>query len=175
VPCVGLDMGRRSRSAAVSAKKAVGNVFSNCPRHADGRSWLGLAILAPIPWRVSAAERELLGSEVSEALFARAAEAALSNAEPLRQNGYKGPLAKALICRVMTSLASVRKAGRAARSFGPATEIVACLVAKAFWYLEGPVRRVTGFDTVVPSLGYEQASLPNPQRIVHAARQTLNA
>jgi pyruvate dehydrogenase E1 component beta subunit len=80
-----------------------------------------------------------------------------------------------------TFVTSVRKTGRvvtvheAARSFGPAAEIIACLVEKAFWYLEAPVRRVTGFDTIVPLFAYEQAYLPSPQRIVHAARETLNA
>jgi pyruvate dehydrogenase E1 component beta subunit len=80
-----------------------------------------------------------------------------------------------------TFVTSVCKTGRvvmvheAARSFGPAAEIVARLVEKAFWYLEAPVRRVTGFDTMVPLFAYEQAYLPNPQRIVHAARETLNA
>jgi pyruvate dehydrogenase E1 component beta subunit len=80
-----------------------------------------------------------------------------------------------------TFVTSVRKTGRvvtvheAARSFGPAAEIVARLVEKAFWYLEAPVRRVTGFDTIVPLFAYEQAFLPSPQRIVHAARETLNA
>ena len=80
-----------------------------------------------------------------------------------------------------TFVTSVRKTGRvvtvheAARSFGPAAEIVTRLVEKAFWYLEAPVRRVTGFDTIVPLFAYEQAYLPSPQRIVHAARETLNA
>ena len=80
-----------------------------------------------------------------------------------------------------TFVASVRKTGRAVtvheapRSFGPAAEIVARLVEKTFWYLEAPVRRVTGFDTVVPLFAYEQAYLPSPQGIVHAARETLNA
>src|ERR671922_2716474 len=50
-----------------------------------------------------------------------------------------------------TFVTSVRKTGRvvtvheAPRSFGPAAEIVARLVEKAFWYLEAPIRRVTGF------------------------------
>lgn len=80
-----------------------------------------------------------------------------------------------------TFVTSVRKTGRvvtvheAARSFGPGAEIVARLVEKAFWYLEAPVRRVTGFDTIVPLFAYEQAYLPSPQRIVHAARETLQA
>jgi pyruvate dehydrogenase E1 component beta subunit len=80
-----------------------------------------------------------------------------------------------------TFVSSVRKTGRAlivheaARSFGPGAEIVARLVEKAFWSLEAPVGRVTGFDTIVPSFAYEQAYLPSPERIVHAARETLTA
>jgi pyruvate dehydrogenase E1 component beta subunit len=80
-----------------------------------------------------------------------------------------------------TFVASVRKTGRAvivheaARSFGPGAEIVARVVEKAFWSLEAPVGRVTGFDTIVPLFAYEQAYLPSPERIVHAARETLNA
>lgn len=67
---------------------------------------LVLGGVAPIPWRASVAEQELLGAEVGEALFARAADAALSGAEPLRHNAYKVPLAKSLIRRALTTLAS---------------------------------------------------------------------
>jgi pyruvate dehydrogenase E1 component beta subunit len=41
--------------------------------------------------------------------------------------------------------------------------------------LEAPVRRVTGFDVVVPSFAYEQAYLPSAPRVVRAARETLHA
>jgi CO/xanthine dehydrogenase FAD-binding subunit len=51
-----------------------------------------------------AAERVLIGQEVSNALFARAAEVALSTAEPLQQNAYKIPLAQALIRRGLATL-----------------------------------------------------------------------
>ena len=80
-----------------------------------------------------------------------------------------------------TCAASVRKTGRAVtvaespRSFGPTAEIVARLVDQAFWYLEAPVRRVTGFDVIVPSFAYEHAYLPSAQRVVRAARETLRA
>jgi xanthine dehydrogenase YagS FAD-binding subunit len=60
--------------------------------------------VAPIPWRASAGERELLGAEVSTEPFARAAEAALSDAEPLQHTAYKRSLAKALIRRALTTL-----------------------------------------------------------------------
>ncbi len=74
---------------------------------------------------------------------------------------------------------SARKTGRvvivneAPRSFGPAAEIIARLIEKSFWYLEAPIARVTGFDTIVPLFAYEQAYLPDANRIVGAARQVL--
>ena len=74
----------------------------------DGR-WiedarLTLGGVAPIPWRLEAAEQELIGAEPSEALFDRAAEAALAGAAPLEHNGYKVPLARALIRRALSTL-----------------------------------------------------------------------
>jgi pyruvate dehydrogenase E1 component beta subunit len=79
-----------------------------------------------------------------------------------------------------TFAASVRKTGRAVivaeapRSFGATAEIVTRLVEKSFWYLEAPVRRVTGFDVIVPSFAYEHAYLPSAQRVMRAARATLH-
>ena len=69
---------------------------------------LALGGVAPIPWRAPAAEQELVGSEVSDRLFVRAAEAALAGAEPLRHNGYKVPLAEALIRRALKTLTDER-------------------------------------------------------------------
>jgi xanthine dehydrogenase YagS FAD-binding subunit len=51
-----------------------------------------------------AAEEELMGAEVSTALFARAAEAALAGAAPLQHNAYKLPLVRALIQRALAFL-----------------------------------------------------------------------
>jgi pyruvate dehydrogenase E1 component beta subunit len=75
---------------------------------------------------------------------------------------------------------SVRRTGRAVvvheahRSFGPAGEIIARIHEKAFFYLEAPVERVTGFDTHVPYFAREAAYLPDVDRIVHAARKALS-
>jgi xanthine dehydrogenase YagS FAD-binding subunit len=78
----------------------------------DGRriaeARLVLGGVAPIPWRASAAERRLIGAEVNDDLFARAAEAALSGAEPLRHNAYKVSLAKTLIRRALTTMVSAK-------------------------------------------------------------------
>jgi pyruvate dehydrogenase E1 component beta subunit len=74
---------------------------------------------------------------------------------------------------------SVLKTGRAVvvheapRSFGPAAEIIARLMEKAFFYLEAPIERVTGFDVVMPLFSRENAYLPDAQRIIGAANKVL--
>jgi pyruvate dehydrogenase E1 component beta subunit len=46
---------------------------------------------------------------------------------------------------------------------------------KSFYYLEAPIARVTGFDIHIPLFSREQDYLPNPGRILRAARKTLSA
>jgi len=75
--------------------------------------------------------------------------------------------------------ASARKTGRvmvvheAPRSFGAGAEIVSRLVEKAFYYLEVPVVRATGYDVVMPLFSREQHYLPHPKRVVAAAHRLL--
>ena len=76
---------------------------------------------------------------------------------------------------------SVKRTGHAVivheahRTYGPAGEIMARLIEDAFWWLEAPVERVTGYDVHVPYFAREQAYLPSPDRIVAAARRSLEA
>ncbi|BHH83070.1 alpha-ketoacid dehydrogenase subunit beta [Desulforhopalus sp. 52FAK] len=73
---------------------------------------------------------------------------------------------------------SIRKTGRAVivheapRSFGPGAEIITRLMEGAFYYLETPIQRVTGYDIIIPYFSREKDYLPNIRRIVQAARQT---
>ncbi len=75
---------------------------------------------------------------------------------------------------------SVRKTGRAVivheapRSFGPGAEIITRIMEKAFFYLEAPIARVTGFDIVIPLFARENDYLPDAQRITKAARNVLS-
>jgi pyruvate dehydrogenase E1 component beta subunit len=75
--------------------------------------------------------------------------------------------------------ASARKTGRvlvvheAPRSFGPGAEIVTRLVEQSFYHLEAPIRRVTGYDIVIPLFAREKSYLPHTQRILKAAREVL--
>jgi xanthine dehydrogenase YagS FAD-binding subunit len=64
-----------------------------------------LSGVAPIPWRIPAAERALEGGDLSESALERAADAALQDAVPLAKNAYKIPLARTLIKRALTSVA----------------------------------------------------------------------
>jgi pyruvate dehydrogenase E1 component beta subunit len=75
---------------------------------------------------------------------------------------------------------SVQKTGHAIviheapRSFGPGAEVVSRLVEKAFFYLEAPIARVTGFDVIIPLFSREKAYLPSAQRVANAARKLLS-
>ena len=76
---------------------------------------------------------------------------------------------------------SVKNTGRAVviheapRSFGPAAEIISRLMEKAFYYLEAPIERVTGYDIVIPLFNREKAYLPDTNRILQAARKVMAA
>ncbi len=76
---------------------------------------------------------------------------------------------------------SVKKTGRAIivheapRSFGPGAEIVTRLMEKAFYYLEAPIERVTGYDVIIPLFSREKAYLPSAERVLRAARKALAA
>jgi xanthine dehydrogenase YagS FAD-binding subunit len=64
--------------------------------------------VAPIPWRAQDAEKILRGQAITEQTAGAAAEAALAGAQPLRDNGYKVSLGKALVKRALISLAESR-------------------------------------------------------------------
>jgi len=82
---------------------------------------------------------------------------------------------------VETLVASVVKTGRAVvvneapRTGGYAAEIVAQIQHEALYSLEAPIERVTGWDTVFPLKKSESYYLPSVERIVAAARTTLEA
>jgi xanthine dehydrogenase YagS FAD-binding subunit len=65
---------------------------------------LVLSGVAPIPWRVPAAEQLLEGADVGGFDVDQVTETALADARPLSRNGYKLPLARALIKRTLTQL-----------------------------------------------------------------------
>ena len=74
----------------------------------EAGAWRGvhvaLGCVAPVPWRVVAAEEFLEGKAVSEENAIAAAELVMKDAEPQEQNGYKVPLAKTLVKRALMKL-----------------------------------------------------------------------
>ncbi len=60
--------------------------------------------VAPVPWRLRKAEDALRGKPVSEALVRQAADEALKDAAPLRENGYKAELLFAALKRAVLAV-----------------------------------------------------------------------
>src|SRR3989442_609615 len=78
-----------------------------------------------------------------------------------------------------TVLASVRRTGRvvivheAPRNLGVGAEIAAKIADEGLDYLKAPVKRVTGFDTVVPLSKLEDEYVPSKGRVLKAASKAL--
>ncbi|MGW4160923.1 FAD binding domain-containing protein [Streptomyces sp. NPDC004788] len=71
-----------------------------------GHAALAFGGLAHKPWRARAAEEVLRGAPATTETFRRAADAELAAAEPLRDNGFKVPLARNLAVSLLGDLAS---------------------------------------------------------------------
>jgi len=80
---------------------------------------------------------------------------------------------------VETIAESVKKTGRcvvvheAPKTSGLGAEISSLIQEQCFLYLEAPVQRVTGFDTVVPYYKLEHDYLPDANRITQSIRDCL--
>lgn len=76
---------------------------------------------------------------------------------------------------------SVDKTGRlvvvheAPRTAGFGAEVAATVAERCLYSLEAPVQRITGWDSVFPLKRSESQYLPSQERIVHAARRTLES
>jgi len=64
-----------------------------------------LGAVAPVPWRSPAAEAVLKGKPLTEQVAAEAADAAVKNAVPMTQNGYKVQLARTTVMRAIMKAA----------------------------------------------------------------------
>ncbi|MDX1510831.1 MAG: alpha-ketoacid dehydrogenase subunit beta [Nitriliruptorales bacterium] len=79
-----------------------------------------------------------------------------------------------------TIMASVERTGRAvvvheaSQTLGMGAELAARIQEQAFWALEAPVLRVTGFDTPYPPAMLEEFWLPDVDRILDAVDRSLS-
>lgn len=100
----------RSAYGQISEKGAFDWALVSCAAAAvfdDGRvkqARIVLGAVAPVPYQVEAANDLLKGKKIDEPLAARAADRLLAGAEPLEHNGYKIPMARALIQRTLLKL-----------------------------------------------------------------------
>jgi pyruvate dehydrogenase E1 component beta subunit len=102
-----------------------------------------------------------------------------------RLMGEKGISSDVLDLRTLSPLdmdtivESIKKTKRAVivqeapRSCGVGAELIARINEKALFFLESPVERVTGFDTVMPLPKLEKYYLPDAPRIVQAISRVM--
>ena len=95
---------RESLDFAMASVAAAVNVGAN-KTVSDVRIVLGG--VAPVPWRVPAAEKFLIGKQLSADVIAEAAKLALADAKPLEKNAYKVPLAQTLVRRALAKAGNV--------------------------------------------------------------------
>ena len=69
------------------------------------RARIVLSGVAPVPWRVPAAERALIGQPITAATARAAAAAAVQGAEPLAENGYKVEMLRGAVEEALLRLA----------------------------------------------------------------------
>src|SRR3989454_4387706 len=96
-------MDRKAWSFALVSVAATAKIAKD-GKASDARVVLGG--LAPIPWRVPAAEKLLEGTALDDNACLAAADVLLKDATPLRDNGYKVTLARELVRRALRSLVS---------------------------------------------------------------------
>lgn len=123
------------------------------------------------------------GDDVSIITWGACTTEALSAAERLAVQGIQADVIDVATLRPLdmaTILASVERTGRcvivheAVRSGGFGAEIAAQLADVGLTSLLAPVRRVTGYDTVVPLARLEYEFLPSEDRIVAAVNEVMS-
>jgi pyruvate dehydrogenase E1 component beta subunit len=78
-----------------------------------------------------------------------------------------------------TIINSVQKTGRCVivhegpRTCGMAAEIIARINEHVFYYLEAPIKRVTGYDVPIPYFSKERQYLPDADKITEAVLETM--
>ncbi|HEX4153974.1 MAG TPA: xanthine dehydrogenase family protein subunit M [Acidobacteriaceae bacterium] len=95
----------RDRAAyefALASAAVVLGVSGGTVRHAR----VALGGVGTIPWRAREAEAELEGKPADRIHFVRAAEAALKNARPQSENGFKVELAKRCLVHALTTVSA---------------------------------------------------------------------
>lgn len=122
------------------------------------------------------------GKDLTLVAWGAMIEKVLGAASELEQEGIEAEVIDVATLTPLdfpTILASVQKTGRcvivheAPLTAGYGAEIAARLADEGLFYLRAPVKRVTGFDTVMPLARLEEHYMPSTERILRAAREVL--
>jgi pyruvate dehydrogenase E1 component beta subunit len=138
--------------------------------------------LEPDPLPLHQARITRPGADVTVAAYGSMVTTALEAAEIATEDGRSLEVVDLRTLSPLdmpTLLGSVRRTGRlivvheAPHSHGMGAEIAARVQEQAFYSLESPVLRVTGFDTPYPPSRLEDDWLPNVDRILDAVDRTM--
>jgi pyruvate dehydrogenase E1 component beta subunit len=122
------------------------------------------------------------GTDVSLLTWGAMVHETLESAEALAAEGISAEVIDVATLKPLdaeTILASVQKTGRcvivheAARTAGMGAEIAARLADEGLLSLMAPVKRVTGFDTVMPLPRTEDYYMPNTKRILKCVKELI--
>ncbi len=125
----------------------------------------------------------LEGTDITLITWGAMLQPTLQAAALMNQNGTRAEVIDLRTLSPMDSetiIESVKKTHRAVvvheapATCGVGAEIVARINEKALVYLEAPVQRVTGFDTVMPLPKLEKYYLPSAERVIQAAERAVN-
>jgi len=122
------------------------------------------------------------GKDVSLITWGAMIKETLQAADQLAEEGIDAEVIDVATIKPLdmkTILTSIEKTGRcviiheAARTGGVGAEIAANIAEKGLFYLNAPIQRVTGYDTVMPYFKMEKLYMPNAARIIDAVNKTM--
>lgn len=122
------------------------------------------------------------GSDITLITWGAMIKETLEAAEALEQQGISAEIIDVATLKPIdfeTILQSVEKTGRcliiheAARHCGVGAEIAATIAEHGIMFLRAPIKRVTGYDTVMPYYKMEKYYLPSSAKIISTAQQLM--
>jgi 2-oxoisovalerate dehydrogenase E1 component beta subunit len=148
------------------------------------RYWMKTDAELPVrtePARQAVVRRE--GTDVSVFCYGPMVRTALEAAEAAADEGWSLEVVDLRSLSPLdteTIVGSVQRTGRAvvvheaARTLGIGAEVAARVQERAFYHLEAPVLRATGFDTPYPPAKLEEYWLPDVDRILDMVERSLS-
>ena len=122
------------------------------------------------------------GSDITLITWGAMIKETLEAADALEQQGVSAEIIDVATLKPIdfeTILQSVEKTGRcliiheAARHCGVGAEIAATVAEHGIMFLRAPIKRVTGYDTVMPYYKMEKYYLPSSAKIISTAQQLM--